>query len=66
MDDFKLIIPQADRVGARLLLTTEKDRVNLAVVPPSYPPTFYCQVELELDDEAGFFAAVAERLHLGN
>ena len=62
VDDFKRIVPQADRVGARVLLTTEKDMVNLTVGPPSLPPTFYCRIELALEDEAAFFAAVAERL----
>ena len=62
VDDFKRLIPQADRAGARVLLTTEKDMVNLTVVPPSLPPTFYCRIDLELEDEAAFFAAVAERL----
>ena len=62
VDDFKRIVPQADRAGARVLLTTEKDMVNLTVVPPSLPPTFYCRIELALEDEAAFFAAVAERL----
>jgi tetraacyldisaccharide-1-P 4'-kinase len=65
VDDFKRIVPQADRVGARVLLTTEKDMVNLTVVPPSLPPTFYCRIELALEDEAAFFAAVAERLERG-
>jgi tetraacyldisaccharide 4'-kinase len=65
VDDFKRIVPQADRVGARVLLTTEKDMVNLTVVPPSLPPTFYCRIELALEDEAGFFAAVAEHLERG-
>ncbi len=64
--DFKRIIPRADRAGARLLLTTEKDMVNLTVVPPSLPPTFYCRIELALEDEARFFAAVAERLQLSS
>jgi len=62
ISDFKSIIAQADRLGARVLLTTEKDMVNLTVVPPSLPPTFYCRIELVLDDEAGFFAAVSARL----
>ncbi|MBI2957132.1 MAG: tetraacyldisaccharide 4'-kinase [Acidobacteria bacterium] len=62
IEDFRHIIRLADRAGARVLLTTEKDLINLTVVPPSLPPTFYCRMELVLDDEAGFFAAVAERL----
>lgn len=62
VDDFQRIIRHADRAGARVLLTTEKDRVNLTVVPPSTPPCFYCPIELVLDDEAAFLAAVAERL----
>lgn len=60
--DFQAIIARADRAGARALLTTEKDMINLTVVPPSLPPTFYCRIELELEDEAGFAAVVAERL----
>lgn len=62
IDDFKQIVHRADRAGARVLLTTEKDAVNLTVVPPSIPPCFYCRIELALDNEAAFFAAVAERL----
>lgn len=62
IDDFKAIIARADRAGARALLTTEKDMINLTVVPPSLPPSFYCRIELEFEDEAGFAAAVAERL----
>lgn len=64
IDDFRRLIRQADAVGARVLLTTEKDFINLTVVPPSFPPTFYCQMELVLDDEPAFFAAVAARLGL--
>lgn len=66
IDDFKLIVAQADRAGARVLLTTEKDLVNLTVVPPSIPPTFYCRIELVLDDEAAFFATIAERLQVAS
>ena len=62
IDDFKTIIRQADRAGARVLLTTEKDLVNLTVVPPSFPPTFYCRIDLVLDDEPAFLAAISERL----
>lgn len=65
IDDFKLITRQADRVRARALLTTEKDAVNITVVPPSHPPCFYCRIEIEFEDEAGFFAALAERLDAG-
>lgn len=64
VDDFKAIIARADRAGVRALLTTEKDMINLTVVPPSIPPSFYCRIELELEDEAAFLAAVAERLAL--
>lgn len=64
IEDFKLLVRHADRAGARVLLTTEKDMVNLSVVPPSIPPTFYCRIELELDDEAGFFATLTERLQM--
>lgn len=62
IDDFKAIIARADRAGARALLTTEKDMINLTVVPPSIPPSFYCRIELEFEDEAAFAAAVADRL----
>lgn len=62
IDDFKRIIREADRVRAHVLLTTEKDMINLTVVPPSEPPCFYCGIELVLENEAEFFAAVAERL----
>jgi tetraacyldisaccharide 4'-kinase len=62
VDDFRAIIRRADGVRAGALLTTEKDLVNLTVVPPSLPPCLYCRIDLELEDEAGFFAAVAERL----
>ena len=64
IEDFRRIIRRADRAGARVLLTTEKDLVNLTVVPPSTPPCFYCRIELALDDEPAFFAALAERLPL--
>lgn len=62
VDDLQRIIRQADRVGARALLTTEKDLVNLTVVPPSSPPCFYCRIDLVLEDEPAFLDAVAERL----
>ena len=64
INDFKAIIARADRAGARALLMTEKDMINLTVVPPSIPPSFYCRIELEFEDEAAFAAAVAERLEL--
>jgi tetraacyldisaccharide 4'-kinase len=62
ISDFTALVQRADRAGAGVFLTTEKDRVNFTVVPPSAPPCFYCQVELAFDDEAGFFDAVAKRL----
>ena len=62
VDDLQAIVRAADRAGARALVTTEKDMINLTVVPPSHPPMLYCRIELEIEDEAGFFAAVAERL----
>ena len=62
VDDLQAIVRAADRAGARALVTTEKDMINLTVVPPSRPPMLYCRIELEIEDEAGFFAAVAERL----
>jgi len=62
--DFRTLIREADRAGAVVLLTTEKDLINMMVVPPSNPPTFYCPMELAVEDEAGFFAAVAGRLGL--
>lgn len=64
VDDFRALIRHADGVRARALLTTEKDLINLTVVPPSSPPCLYCRIDLELEDEPGFFAAVAERLTL--
>ncbi|MFQ5694621.1 MAG: tetraacyldisaccharide 4'-kinase, partial [Terriglobia bacterium] len=62
VEDFKVLMKEADRVGARALLTTEKDAVNFTVIVPSHPPTFYCRIDLALEDEPGFFAALAERL----
>ncbi len=62
IEDFRRIIRYADSVKARALLTTEKDLINMTVVPPSLPPTFYCQMELRLEDELAFLAAVEERL----
>jgi tetraacyldisaccharide 4'-kinase len=64
LEDVKALSRAAERAGARALLLTEKDLVNLSVHPPSDPPWFYCRTELELEDEAAFFAAVAERLGL--
>jgi tetraacyldisaccharide 4'-kinase len=63
VNDFQGLIQRADRAGAGALVTTEKDRVNFTVVPPSLPPCFYCGIELVLEDEPAFFAAVAR--HLG-
>jgi tetraacyldisaccharide-1-P 4'-kinase len=62
IEDFQRVIRYADSVKARALLTTEKDLINMTVVPPSLPPTFYCRMELRLEDEAAFLAAVEERL----
>ncbi len=64
LEDFKRIIRRADHAGAEALVTTEKDTVNLTVIPPSTPPCFYCAITLELEDEAVFLRAVAERLGL--
>lgn len=65
LDDIAGLTRAAERHHARALLLTEKDLVNLTVVPPSNPPWFYCRVELALEDEAAFFDTVAERLGLG-
>ncbi len=62
IEDFRRIIRYADSVKARALLTTEKDIINMTVVPPSLPPTFYCRMELVLEDEPAFLAAIEERL----
>jgi len=62
IEDFRHIIRRADRAGARALLATEKDLINMTVVPPSLPPTFYCRMELVVEDEPAFLAAVEERL----
>ncbi len=62
IEDFRRIIRYADSVKARALVTTEKDLINMTVVPPSLPPTFYCRMELVLEDEPAFLAAVEERL----
>lgn len=64
VDDFKGLVWRADEIGATALLTTEKDVVNFTVVPPSLPPSFYCRIELAIENEGAFFAAVAERLGL--
>lgn len=64
VDDFRDMIHRADGVRAHALLTTEKDLVNFAVMPPSDPPCLYCRIEVELEDEPGFFAAVAARLQV--
>ncbi len=64
VEDFQRIIRQADRVGAQTLLTTEKDVVNFTVLPPSVPACFYCRIELELDDEEGFWSTLLARLRL--
>lgn len=62
VEHIKGIIRRADRAGANALVTTEKDRVNFAVVPPSFPPCFYCRIEMALEDEPAFFTTVAEYL----
>jgi tetraacyldisaccharide-1-P 4'-kinase len=62
VEHLKGIIRRADRAGAGALVTTEKDRVNFAVVPPSFPPCFYCRIEMVMEDEPAFFAAVAQHL----
>jgi tetraacyldisaccharide 4'-kinase len=65
IEDFRRIIRYADSVKGRALLTTEKDLINMTVVPPSLPPTFFCRMELRLEDEAAFLAAIEERLARG-
>jgi len=62
IEDFRRVIRQADTVGAKALLATEKDFINMTVVPPSLPPTFCCRMELVVEDEPAFLAAVEERL----
>ena len=52
----------AGQAGARVLLTTEKDRVNLPAAGPSDPATFYCRIRLAFDDEEGFAAVVLKTL----
>jgi tetraacyldisaccharide 4'-kinase len=62
--DFGHIVRQADRVGAQAVLTTEKDVVNFTVLPPSVPPCYYCRIELEFDDEEGFWGELLARLRV--
>jgi len=63
-DDFRRIARQADRYAAQALLTTEKDVVNFTVFPPSIPPCYYCRMELEFEDEEGFWGTVVAGLKL--
>jgi len=65
VEHFRGIVHRADLAGAAALVTTEKDRINFSVVPPSNPPCFCCGIDLALEDEAGFFAAVAGHLEGG-
>jgi tetraacyldisaccharide 4'-kinase len=58
VQDFAAIIRHADRVGARWLVTTEKDVTNFTVVPPSHPPCYYVRIALEIEEEEDFLEIV--------
>ncbi len=56
---------QAERSGAAVLLTTEKDKVNLTGTPIDGPPAFYCRIGLGFDDEEGLLTALRKTLQDG-
>lgn len=61
-DDLAALRKAARATGAKAMLTTEKDAVNLTGLASSDMPVFYCRIDLEFDDEDGFFAAVGKVL----
>ena len=63
--ELRRLAKRGQDTGAAALLTTEKDAINLCdgwhhLVEPL--PLYWLQVELQIDDEAGFVDAVAARL----
>ncbi len=60
--DMNALDQAATQAGAKVLLTTEKDRINLEAVPPPKTPAFFCRIQLALEDEEGFFAVVRDCL----
>ena len=56
--DVAELCEQAKRCGATVLLTTEKDMVNLTGTVVDGLPTFYCRIGLRFDDERVLFSAV--------
>ena len=62
--DVESLRRRAEECSARVLLTTEKDRVNLTGTPPPGLPAFYCRIRMRLDDEERFAAAVLAKLRM--
>jgi tetraacyldisaccharide-1-P 4'-kinase len=63
--ELQRIAHQARASGAEILVTTEKDRINC---PPHIDPIIaplalaWLEIELELEEEAAFFACLAQAL----
>src|SRR5215831_11990796 len=56
--DVRELEEKANRVSAKSLLTTAKDWMNLKRVCFSTLPAYSCEIELALEDEADFWAAI--------
>jgi tetraacyldisaccharide 4'-kinase len=60
--DLKELQAAAQACGAKALVTTEKDRINLIGLPSTAVPAFYCRIDLAIDREEEFFSTVRDCL----
>jgi tetraacyldisaccharide-1-P 4'-kinase len=58
LEDVQAIEQAASRLGAKGLLTTEKDSCNLSGVTFESLPIYVCIIDLEISGETDFFAAI--------
>ena len=62
--DISSLIAEAEKRGAKALLTTEKDAVKLRETAPSNFPIFYLKIGMEIIDEEEFLFFLLSRLGL--
>lgn len=65
LSDVRAIEDKARNVGARSLLTTEKDALNLGDLRFSSLPVYCCEIQLEVKDSAEFLAALKRKTDVG-
>jgi tetraacyldisaccharide 4'-kinase len=61
-DELAQLAAQARSAGSQMLLTTEKDAMNLPAAPVEGMPLLYLRIRMEIEDEPRFMELISGRL----